>query len=128
MLHLNKTKNLFLIMILTVLIIPPIAMLVVVQVFDPPFESKNLAKEQIREDLGLPEDNLTDEQRTLLKETIDREKPKIKTPQLIITVVSLAWLGIGIRQWIVIRKWSKKYQEFKKEQDEIDKKFEDDES
>lgn len=126
MLHLNKTKNLFLVMILTVLIIPPVSMLVVVQVFDPPFESKKLEKEQIRKELGLPEDNLTDEQRTLLKETIEREKPKIKPPQLIITAISLVWLGIGIRQWVVIRKWSKKYQEFRKEQEEIDKKLEDD--
>ena len=38
----------------------------------------------------------------------------------------LIWLGIGIRQWIVISKWDKKYQRFKTKQADIDKKLLDD--
>ena len=45
---------------------------------------------------------------------------------MIIIVISLIWLGIGIRQWIVLSKWDKKYRQFKEDQKEIDKKFEDD--
>ena len=45
---------------------------------------------------------------------------------MIIFVISLVWLGIGIRQWIVLSKWDKRYQQFKSKQEEIDKKFEDD--
>ena len=40
--QLNKTKKMFMIMILSVLILPPIAMLVMVQVFDPPYEERYL--------------------------------------------------------------------------------------
>jgi len=36
------------------------------------------------------------------------------------------WLGIGIRQWAVLSKWDKKYQNFKAKQKEIDKELEDD--
>ncbi|MGH1565992.1 MAG: hypothetical protein ACRBB5_00870 [Nitrosopumilus sp.] len=35
------------------------------------------------------------------------------------------WLGIGIRQWIVLSKWDKKYQNFKAKQKEIDKELKD---
>ena len=45
---------------------------------------------------------------------------------MIIIVISLVWLGIGIRQWIVLSKWDKKYRQFKEDQKEIDKKFQDD--
>ena len=128
MLHLNRTKHLFLLMILTVLILPPISMLVMVQVFDPPFEGKQFRSEYLREELGLPERTLTDEQKQLIKEKFDRAKPPFKAPQIIITVISLVWLGIGIRQWFVISKWSKRYKKFKEQQDEIDKKLEDDNS
>ena len=47
-------------------------------------------------------------------------------PQIIIIVISLVWLGIGIRQWIVLSKWDKKYQQFKQQQEKIDKELEDD--
>ena len=38
MFQLNKTKKMFVIMILTVLILPPIGLLVMVNAFDPPWE------------------------------------------------------------------------------------------
>jgi hypothetical protein len=36
------------------------------------------------------------------------------------------WLGIGIRQWFVLSEWTKKYQRYKKLQDEVDRKLGDD--
>ena len=94
--------------------------------FDPPFEGKYFRYDYLREELGLPEESLTDEQKQLIKEKFDRHKPPFKGPQIIITVISLVWLGIGIRQWFVISKWSKKYKKFKEQQDEIDKKLKND--
>ncbi len=125
--HLNKTTSFFMIMILTVLIIPPLSVLVVVQVVDPPFVNEDLLHEDLRAELGLPDDILTEKQKNLLKERIASEMPLVKPPQLIITVISLAWLGIGIRQWFVISKWNKKYNKFKEERSEVDKKLEEDE-
>ena len=40
MLQLSRTKKMFLIMILTVLIIPPIALLVMTSIVEPPFEQQ----------------------------------------------------------------------------------------
>jgi hypothetical protein len=38
-------------------------------------------------------------------------------------LVSLAWLGIGIRQWFVLLKWSKKYERYKELQKRVDEKL-----
>jgi hypothetical protein len=43
-------------------------------------------------------------------------------------IISLVWLGIGLRQWFVLSKWTKKYDKYKKLQEEIDRKFEDNDS
>ena len=130
--QLNKTKKMFMIMILSVLILPPLTMLVVVHVFDPPFEERQLEKEQLRAELSLPpKEPLEGENAELEKEFKERLKERkhiIKPPQLIITIISLTWLGIGIRQWFVLSKWDKKYQQFKSQQAEIDKELEDDDS
>ena len=128
--QLNKTKKMFMVMLISVLILPPLAMLVVVQVFDPPYEERQLEREQLREELGLPPTEPIDDENAELeqefKERLKEEKRKtkhLKPPQLIITVISIVWLGIGIRQWFVLSKWDKKYQQFKKKQAEIDKKL-----
>ena len=38
-------------------------------------------------------------------------------------LVSLVWLGIGIRQWFVLSKWSKKYERYKELQKRVDEKL-----
>ena len=122
-------------MIISVLILPPIAMLVMVQVFDPPYEEKYLEKEMLREELGLPpKEPLEGEEAELkqeFKEALKSEKHKtklLKPPQLVITIISLVWLGIGIRQWFVLSKWDKRYQQFKAKQEAIDKELDDDDN
>ena len=52
--------------------------------------------------------------------------PFLHPHQPIILAISLVWLVIGVRQWFVLSKWDKKYKQFKENQKEIDKKFEDD--
>ena len=74
---------------------------------------------------------LTEEEYNKMKEKIiDRGRTELflKPPQLVIFAISLIWLGIGIRQWIVISKWDKKYQRFKTKQADIDKKLLDDDA
>ena len=52
-----------------------------------------------------------------------KKKILLHPPQLLIFAISVGWLGVGIRQWIVLTKWDKKYQKFKQRQEEINKKL-----
>lgn len=121
--HLNKTKNLFLIMILTVLILPPLSMLIIIQAFDSPFSDGQMDRREMMEKFRSGE-GLTPEQQEEMKK-FSSERPPIRIPQLIMTVISLIWLGVGLRQWFVISKWSKKYKTFKEQQEKIDKNLDD---
>jgi hypothetical protein len=38
-------------------------------------------------------------------------------------LISIIWLGVGIRQWFVLSKWTKRYEQYKKRRDEADRKF-----
>ena len=122
MLQLSRTKKMFLIMILTVLIIPPIALLVMTSIVEPPFEQQFEQRLQDRLERG----KITPEEYDNIKNKVIDGRPRLHPQQMIIIVISLVWLGIGIRQWIVLSKWDKKYRQFKEDQKEIDKKFEDD--
>ena len=114
----------FLIMILTILIIPPAALLVMTSFTEPAFENQLEQRLQDRLDRG----GITPEEYDNIKKKFGNDKPRnpIHPPQLIIIVISLVWLGIGIRQWVVLSRWDRKYQNFKAKQKEIDDKFEDD--
>ena len=122
MLQLSRTKKMFLIMILTVLIIPPIALLVMTSIVEPPFEQQFEQRLQDRLERG----KITPDEYDNIKNKVIDGKPRLHPQQMIIIVISLIWLGIGIRQWIVLSKWDNKYRQFKEDQKEIDKKFEDD--
>jgi hypothetical protein len=123
MFQLSKTKKMFLIMILTVLIIPPAALLVMSSVTESPFEEQLEKRLQDRLDRG----GITQDEFDNIQKKFGNDKPRspIHPPQLIIIVISLVWLGIGIRQWMVLSKWDKKYRNFKAKQKEIDKQLED---
>src|SRR5574338_678738 len=97
--QLNKTKKLFIIMILTVMILPPLTFLITSAIFDPPFDHME-----------------RDGHRGPFTFFHIRSIPFL---------VSLVWLGIGIRQWFVLTKWTKKYSKYKEEQKKIDKQLDD---
>jgi uncharacterized membrane protein len=124
MFQLSKTKKMFLIMILTILIIPPAALLVMSSATERPFEDQLEQRLQDRLDRG----GITQEEFDNIKNKFGNDKPRnsLHPPQMIIIVISLVWLGVGIRQWVVLSKWDKKYQQFKTNQKEIDKELEDD--
>jgi len=123
MLQLGRTKKIFMIMILTVLILPPAGILVMTTIADSPFHQQFQERLQEKFERG----ELTLDEYQNFKNTFENEKPRnfFHPPQLVILIISLVWLGIGIRQWIVLSKWDKTYQQFKKEKKETDKKFED---
>jgi hypothetical protein len=126
MFQLSKTKKMFMIMILTTLIIPPIALLVMTSTFDSPFDDRfekrldDRLKEQLRRD------QITlDEANKIKNQVLDNQRGQVllQPPQLVIFAISLVWLGIGIKQWLSISKWDKKYQKFKEKQEEVHKKL-----
>ncbi len=128
MLQLSKTKKMFLIMIITTLIIPPIALLTISSAYDFPYQ------DQFKKDLDahlqsqLDSGEITKDEHDMIKEKISkREKPNplLRPHQFIILAISAIWLAVGIRQWVVLSKWDKRYKQFKENQEEIDKKFED---
>ena len=109
--QLNNTKRLFLLMILSFVIIVPVTHIITTVVlgetffdgggFDdggPPFDN------------GRPPDN-----------------PSFRVVQAVIVGTVLVWIGIGIRQWFVLSKWTKKYKQYKELQKKVDEKLDYDE-
>jgi hypothetical protein len=103
--QLNKTKKMFIIMILTIMIIPPVAFAVTFALLGPPFHFDAGGRGGLPDSFGLP--------------------PQIAVAWMIPFLISVVWLGIGIWQWFVLSKWSKKYEHYKELQKSIDKKLED---
>ena len=129
MLQLSKTKKMFLIMIITTLIIPPISLITITSVYDSPYQDRFKEDFDTRLQSKLDGGEITKDEYNLIKEKFSKRinpNPLLRPHQLIIFAISIVWLGIGIRQWLIISKWDKRYQQFKEKQKEIDKKFEDD--
>ena len=92
--QLNKTKKMFIIMILSIMIIPPISFVVTFALFGPPFPLDNTAT---HERFG------------------HRFGPGFATARVVPFLISLIWLGIGIRQVVCpTSKWTKKYELYRK--------------
>ncbi len=126
MFQLSKTKKMFMIMIITTLIIPPIALLAMTSAFDSPFNDRFDQRLEERINERCRQDHLTkDECNNLKNRLVDRNRSQVllQPPQLLIFAISLVWLGIGIKQWLSISKWDKKYQKFKERQEQVDKKL-----
>ncbi|MDH3610783.1 MAG: hypothetical protein OEM79_03365 [Nitrosopumilus sp.] len=126
MFQLSKTKKIFMIMILTTLIIPPIALLAMTSAFDSPFNDRFEKRLEERLNEQCRKDQLSKSECNNLKNRfLDRNKSQVllQPAQLLIFAISLIWLGIGIKQWFSISKWDKKYQKFKEKQSQVDKKL-----
>ena len=126
MFQLSKTKKIFMIMILTTLIIPPIALLVMTSTFDSPFNDKFEQRLEDRLKEQVKRGNISQDEVNKIKNKIidnNRGKVLLQPAQLIIFTISIVWLGVGIKQWFSLSKWDKKYQQFKEKQQQVDKKL-----
>jgi hypothetical protein len=103
--QLNKTKKMFIIMILTIMIIPPITFAVTFALLGPPFPFH----ERGPPDRFGPGFN-----------------PAFGIARIVPFLISIIWLGIGVWQWFVLSKWTKKYERYKELQKKIDEKLDDD--
>ncbi|MDQ4074292.1 MAG: hypothetical protein M3162_08330 [Thermoproteota archaeon] len=113
--QLNKTKKLFIMMIITIMIIPPIAFAFTFIIFGHPF---NYADRNEVDNGDGKEGWWSSSERT-------NGFGLFRFMPLVPIVIVLAWLGIGIRQWVVLSKWDKRYKRYKKLQEQVDKKLED---
>jgi len=88
------------------MILPPVTLLISSLIFAPPYDDNGVVQKHFRPGEGRP--------------------LKFFNLRIIPLVISAVWLGIGIRQWFVLSEWTKKYQRYKKLQDEVDRKLGDD--
>jgi hypothetical protein len=103
--QLNRTKKMFIIMILTIMIIPPISFIVTFALFGPPFP--------FHDDRMMPSERFGQ----------GGFGPGFHVARMVPFLISLIWLGIGIRQWLVLSKWTRKYERYKELQKRIDEKL-----
>jgi hypothetical protein len=106
--QLNKTKKLFIIMILTIMIIPPIVFAISFALLGPSFQFEG---DGFRRHGGF-----AGPQRGFL----------FGAGPFIPILIVLVWLGIGIRQWFALSKWSKRYERYRELQKKIDEKLDND--
>lgn len=98
--QLHRTKRMFIVMILTVMILPPVALFVTSLVNEPPFPGMGRTP---------PGPGYPDPAYSLM-----RQLPLI---------ISIVWLGVGIYQWYVLSKWTKKYDRYKERQKQAEAKL-----
>lgn len=119
--QLNKTKKLFIIMLLTIMIIPPIAFMLSFILFGFPFH------DDYNNNYGNWLDNRPWNNESGPHPTSNSDfNPQFRFLPLIPIIIVLVWLGIGIRQWFVLSKWDKRYKKYKELQKKVDEELEKD--
>ena len=108
--ELNLTKKMFIIMIITIMIIPPLAFAITFALLGPPFPFEGGRMQH--ENFG-PHPFFGH---------------YFGIARFIPFLIALVWLGIGIRQWFVLSGWTKKYERYKELQRKIDEKLDYDNS
>lgn len=108
--QLNKTKRLFILMIVSFVVIVPVTHIIT---------SAVLGGETFFDDEGPPFDRPGPQG--------PPDNPSFRIVQAVIVGTILVWIGIGIRQWFVLSKWTKKYKQYKELQKKVDEKLDYDE-
>lgn len=129
MFQLGRTKKMFLVMIITTLIIPPLVLIGITSAYDSPYQDRFKQDLDARLQSQLDRGEITEDEYYLIHEKFANKiqpNPLLRPHQLAIFGVSIVWLALGIRQWIVLSNFDKRYTQFKENQKEIDKKLDDD--
>jgi hypothetical protein len=104
--QLNMTKRLFLLMILSFVIIVPATHIITTVVIGEAFFEGDGFESGGPPFRDGPPDN-----------------PSFRIVQAVVVGTVLVWVGIGIRQWFVLSKWTKKYKQYKELQKKVDEKL-----
>jgi hypothetical protein len=106
--QLNKTKKMVILMIISIVIVLPATHIITFALIgDTTFDDSDEGRPPWfdRSDGGPP------------------NNPAFRVVQAVVIGTVLFWLGIGIRQWFVFSKWTKKYKQYKDLQKKIDEKL-----
>ena len=122
--HLNSMRKMFLIMIITAAIVPPLLMLGMIISVDPPSESAQVIREKML--LAQLKNNEISQEEFISEMESALDMPPIVFGNglilyLIILGVALSWLAYGIKKWIFLSKWGKKYEKFKEKKMNVDR-------
>jgi hypothetical protein len=124
--QLNKTKRLFIIMILTVMIIPPMVFVITFELLGPPGSPSSTSSLYSSSTSTSSKKEMMAHHKSEHREGLLSFNPLFTIVKNIPLIIGIVWLGIGIRQWILLSKWSRKYQRYKELQKKIDEKFDND--
>lgn len=95
--QIHRTKRMFIIMILTVMILPPVALFISAVYLDPPFGGWPGGH-------GRPPPGPSP------------QDPFFSFVKQLPLIISAVWLVVGIYQWSVLSKWTKRYRAYKEKQ------------
>lgn len=124
--QLNKTKRLFIIMILTVMIIPPMVFVITFELLGPPGPPSSTPSLNSTSTSSSSKMEMMAHHKSEHREGLLGYNPLFTIIKNIPLIIGIVWLGIGIRQWILLSKWSRKYQRYKELQKKIDEKIDND--
>ena len=99
--QLNKSKRLLIIMIVATIIAVPATHIITYAVLGDSFSGGDFPRDRF----GPP------------------QGASFGISQAVVIGIVLLWIGIGIRQWLVLSKWTKKYCQYKELQKKIDEKL-----
>lgn len=99
--QLNKSKRLLIIMIIATIIAVPATHIITYGVLGDSFSDRDFSDNRF----GPP------------------QGASFGISQAVVIGIVLLWIGIGIRQWLVLSKWTKKYGQYKELQKKIDEKL-----
>lgn len=103
--QLNNTRRMFILMILSAMIITPLSFALTFAFFGPPYEERwwHGPRAGFGPEFGTG--------------------PAFGIARLIPIILVVVWLGVGIRQWYILSKWTTKYETYKELQRKIDEKL-----
>ncbi|MEO9296202.1 MAG: hypothetical protein ABI347_11475 [Nitrososphaera sp.] len=102
--QLNKTKRMFILMILSAMIIVPLSFAVTFAFFGPPYEDRWWHGP------GPGPNHIPG-------------GPAFGIARLVPIVLVVVWLAVGLRQWLILNKWTAKCEAYKELQKKIDEKL-----
>jgi hypothetical protein len=110
--QLNRTKKTFILMVITIMVVIPVSFAISFAVSGPPFPHQGGGPPWWDRDPG-PGPGA------------DQDGDRFWPVRAIPFLLALAWLAVGIRQWLILNKWTKKYETYRELQRKIDEKLAD---
>lgn len=103
--QLNNSKRLLIIMIVATIVVVPVTHIVTFALLGDSFSEGDFPRDRFGPPQGV----------------------HFGISQAVVAGIVLLWVGIGVRQWLVLSKWTKKYRQYKELQKKIDEKLDYDE-